>query len=78
VRAFAATIFDAPKQRSVELWMKKLENGQQAEDPSEVLDECLISASMGGARSRDCFDFEEALRNFKTAAGLWAFQPSMR
>merc|ERR1719281_1227449 len=74
VRALAAK-FDAPKQRFVELWMTKLERGQSAEDPSEVLDECLISVSMGGARSRDCFEFEEALRNFKTAADLWAFQP---
>merc|ERR1719240_1070026 len=64
VRALAAK-FDAPKQRFVELWMTKLERGQSAEDPSLVLDECLISVSMGGARSKDCFDFEEALRNYK-------------
>merc|ERR1719252_176009 len=69
VRELAAK-FDAPKQRFVEIWMAKLEKGQKAEDPSEVLDECLISVSMGGARSRDCFDFEEALRNYKTAAEL--------
>jgi hypothetical protein len=74
VRALAAN-FDAPKQRFVELWMAKLDRGQRAEDPSEVLDECLISVSMGGARSRDCFEFEEALRNYKVVADLWAFQP---
>lgn len=74
VRSLAAK-FDGPKQRFVEIWMAKLEKGQKAEDPSEVLDECLISVSLGGARSRDCFDFEEALRNYKTAAELWAFQP---
>jgi len=74
VRALAAK-FDAPKQRFVELWMEKVERGQPAEDPSEVLDECLIAVSLGGARSRDCFDFEQALRNYKTAADLWAFQP---
>ena len=55
--------------------MARLEHGQAAEDPGEVLDECLISASMGGARSRDCFEFEDALRNYKAAADLWAFQP---
>jgi hypothetical protein len=74
VRALAMK-FDAPKQRFVEAWMKKVELGHKAEDPSEVLDECLISTSMGGARSRDCFDFEDALRNYKAAADLWAFQP---
>jgi hypothetical protein len=67
--------FDAAKQRFVEIWMTKTERGQKVEDPSEVLDECLISESMGGWQSRDCFDFEEALRNYKTAAELWAFQP---
>jgi len=75
VRALAAK-FDRSKQRNVEIWMTKLTNGQQAEDPSEVLDECLISVSMGGFRSRDCFDFEEALRNYKAASDLWAFQPA--
>jgi hypothetical protein len=69
------TKFDASKQRAVEAWMARLEHGQAAEDPGEVLDECLISASMGGARSRDCFEFEDALRNYKAAADLWAFQP---
>ena len=43
------TKFDASKQRAVEAWMARLEHGQAAEDPGEVLDECLISASMGGA-----------------------------
>merc|ERR1711937_916016 len=38
-----AAKFDAPKQRFVEAWMKKVEHGQPAEDPGEVLDECLIS-----------------------------------
>jgi hypothetical protein len=73
VRTLAAK-FDAPKQRFVEAWMKKVEHGQPAEDPGEVLDECLISTSMGGARSRDCFDFEDALRTYKSAADLWVFQ----
>merc|ERR550537_642831 len=74
VRSLAAK-FDAPKQKFVEIWMEKLERGQRAEDPGEVLDECLISVSLGKSHSRDCFEFEEALRNFKTAADLWAFQP---
>jgi len=73
VRALAAK-FDLAKQNFVEAWMKKVERAQIVEDPTEVLDECLISSSMGGARSRDCFDFEEALRNYKTAADVWAFQ----
>merc|ERR1712078_55537 len=76
VRSLAAKFhYDGAKQRSVETWMAKIYNGQQAEDPSEVLDECLITANMGGARSRDCYDFEEALRNYKATAELWAFQP---
>jgi len=67
--------FDSAKQRLVEAWMQKVQRGQIAEDPSEVLDECVISSAMGGLRSMDCFDFEEALRNYKAAADLWAFQP---
>lgn len=74
VRALAAKL-DAPRQRFVEIWMNKLQKGQKAEDPSEVLGECLITVSSGRASSKDCFDFEEALRNFKAAADLWAFQP---
>jgi hypothetical protein len=76
VRSLAAKFhYDGAKQRNVETWMAKIYNGQQAEDPSEVLDECWITANMGGARSRDCYDFEEALRNYKATAELWAFQP---
>lgn len=75
VKALAAK-FDAARQRAVELWMAKVEKGQQAEDPSLVLDECLISVTMGGPQSKDCFDFENALRNYKAAADLWAFQPA--
>jgi ribosomal protein S21 len=72
VRALAMK-FDAAKQRAVDLWLEKVEHGIRAEDPSEVLDECLVTASYGGVRSRDCFDFEEALRNFKSAEDLWAY-----
>jgi len=62
---------DGMKKAFVEEWMTKVENGQRAEDPATVLDECLISASMGGPRSKECFEFEEALRNYKAAAELW-------
>merc|ERR1719174_566852 len=67
---------DGMKQAFVEQWMKKLENGERAEDPATVLDECLISASMGGPRSKDCFEFEESLRNYKAAAELWTKEAS--
>jgi hypothetical protein len=66
-----AVEFDEPKKKLVEAWMTKVEKGDVAEDPSEVLDECLISSSMGGARSRECFEFEDALRSYKAAADLW-------
>jgi len=74
VRVLAAK-FDRSMRNHVEAWMKRVERGALAEDPSEVLDECLISSTMGGARSLDCFKFEEALRNYKTASDVWAFQP---
>jgi hypothetical protein len=63
---------DGMKQAFVEDWMKKVESGEKATDPSDVLDECLISERMGGPRSKECFEFEEALRNYKAAAELWA------
>merc|ERR1719420_407729 len=75
VRALALK-FDSTKQRVVEAWMATVARGQIAEDPSLVLDECVISSAMGGLRSMDCFDFEEALRNYKAAADLWALQPA--
>jgi hypothetical protein len=62
---------DGVKQAFVEEWMKKLESGQRAEDPADVLDECLIASQSGGPRSQECFEFEEALRNYKAAAELW-------
>jgi hypothetical protein len=68
---FQASKQDGMRQAFVDEWMKKVENGQTAEKPSDVLDECLISTSMGGPRSKDCFEFEEALRNYKAAAELW-------
>jgi hypothetical protein len=74
VRALEAKL-DRLKQNHVEAWMKRVEHGGLAEDPSEVLDECLISSTMGGARSLDCMEFEQALRNYKTASDVWAFQP---
>jgi hypothetical protein len=73
VRALA-TEFDEPKKKLVEAWMGRVEKGEAAEDASEVLDECLISSSMGGARSRECFEFEDALRHYKTAADLWSLE----
>jgi hypothetical protein len=63
---------DGMKQAFVDDWMKKVESGETATDPSDVLDECLISEKMGGPRSKECFEFEEALRNYKAAAELWA------
>jgi hypothetical protein len=68
---FQASKQDGVKQAFVDAWMAKLANGESAENPADVLDECLISTNMGGPRSRECFDFEEALRNYKAAAGLW-------
>jgi hypothetical protein len=68
---------DDMKQAFVDDWMKKVEKGERAEDPSDVLDECLISTSMGGPRSKECFEFEEALRNYQAAAGIWAAGSSM-
>jgi hypothetical protein len=66
---------DRSKRNHVEAWMKRVERGAFAEDASEVLDECLISSTMGGARSPDCLEFEDALRNYKSASDVWAFQP---
>merc|ERR1719237_1684572 len=66
-----AAEFGTPTRKFIAGWMRKVERGQIAEDPSEVLDECLISSSMGSARSEQCFEFEEALRNYKSAAELW-------
>jgi hypothetical protein len=68
---FQAAKQDIAKQSFVDGWMKKLEKGERAEAPSDVLEECLISTSMGGPRSKDCFLFEESLRNYKAAAELW-------
>jgi hypothetical protein len=69
---------DVKKQAFVDEWMVKVENGQRAEDPSDVLEECLISTSLGGPRSKDCFEFEEALRNYKAAAELWASEATSK
>jgi len=69
-----AVNFDDPKKKLVEAWMTKVEKGDAAEDPSQVLDECEVSALMGGARSRECFEFEDALRSYKAAADLWLKQ----
>jgi len=66
---------DRFKQNQVEAWMKAVERGGRAADPSEVLDECVMTSRMGGAHTLDCFEFEEALRNYKTASDVWAFQP---
>jgi hypothetical protein len=74
VRALEAKL-DRSKQNHVEAWMKSVERGGLAEDPSQVLDECSISSKWGGPRSRDCFEFEEALRDYKRASDAWAFQP---
>jgi hypothetical protein len=74
VRGLEAKL-DRSKQNRVEAWMKRVQRGGLAEDPSEVLDECLLSSTMGGARSMDCLEFEDALRNYKSAADEWAFQP---
>jgi hypothetical protein len=74
VRALEVKL-DRSKQNHVEAWMKKVERGALAEAPSEVIDECLITSRMGGARSPYCFEFEEALLNYKTASDVWAFQP---
>jgi len=68
---YQASKQDGMKQAFVEDWMAKLEKGERAQDPADVLEECLISTSMGGSRSKDCFEFEEALRNYKAAAELW-------
>jgi len=68
---FQAAKHDGAKQAFVQQWMAKLEKGERAEDPADVLDECLVATSMGGPRSQDCFLFEEALRNYKAAAELW-------
>jgi hypothetical protein len=67
-----AVNFDDPKKKLVEAWMTKVEKGDVAEDPSQVLDECEVSSLMGGARSRECFEFEDALRSYKAAADIWA------
>ena len=69
-----AVNFDDPKKKLVEAWMTKVEKGDVAEDPSQVLDECEVSSLMGGARSRECFEFEDALRGYKAAADLWSTQ----
>jgi hypothetical protein len=68
---YQASKQDGVKQAYVDEWLKKVESGQRAADPADVLDECLISANMGGPRSQECFEFEEALRNYKAAAELW-------
>merc|ERR1719333_588764 len=65
VRTLEAKL-DRSKQNQVEAWMKAVERGGRAADPSEVLDECVMTSRMGGAHSLDCFEFEEALRNYKT------------
>ena len=67
-----AVNFDDPKKKLVETWMTKVEKGDVAEDPSQVLDECEVSSLMGGARSRECFEFEDALRSYKAATEIWA------
>ena len=69
-----AVNFDDSKKKLVEAWMTKVEKGDVAEDPSQVLDECEVSSLMGGARSRECFEFEDALRGYKAAADLWLTQ----
>merc|ERR1719191_2379757 len=51
-----AVNFDDPKKKLVEAWMTKVEKGDVAEDPSQVLDECEVSSLMGGARSRESFE----------------------
>jgi len=56
VQALAAEL-DAPKQKFVEGWMEKVERGQTAADPSEVLDRPELAG---------------ALRGYGTAAGLWS------
>jgi hypothetical protein len=68
---FQAGKQDGVKQAFIDDWMKKVESGKKATPPSEVLEECLISTAMEGPRSKDCFEFEEALRNYKAAAELW-------
>jgi hypothetical protein len=74
VRALEAQL-DRSKKNHVEAWMKSVQRGGLAEDPSQVLDECSISSKWGGPRSRDCFEFEEALRDYKRASDAWVFQP---
>merc|ERR1712093_348430 len=68
---FQAAKQDGVKKALVETWMAKLEKGEKAQDPSTVLDECLIADAMGGPRSKECFEFEEAIRNYKAAAEVW-------
>jgi hypothetical protein len=68
---FQAGKQDGMKKAFVVDWMRKVDNGQKATEPSDVLDECLIANAMGGARSKECHEFEEALRNYKAAAELW-------
>jgi hypothetical protein len=68
---FQASKQDKVKQALVDEWLKKVEAGEPALTPQGVLEECDISTAMGGARSKDCFEFEEALSNYKAAAGLW-------
>jgi len=68
---FQASKQEGAKKAVVETWMAKLEKGEKAQDPSTVLDECLIADAMGGPRSKECFEFEEAIRNYKAAAEVW-------
>jgi len=68
VRALAAE-FDVSTQKSVEGWMRQVELGMTVMYPHEFAEECVIDAS-----SEDCFKFEQALRDYKSAAAQW-FQP---
>jgi hypothetical protein len=51
-------------------WLAKAEDAKES-DEGVIMDECIMTAKMGGDQSLDCFDLEEALRNYRAAIRVW-------
>jgi hypothetical protein len=54
----------------VDKWLEKIDNAKDT-DEGVIMDECIMTAKMGGEESLDCFELEESLRNYRAAIRVW-------
>jgi len=55
----------------VDKWLAKVDSAKDTDEEGVIMDECIMTAKMGGEQSLDCYELEESLRNYRTAIRVW-------